>query len=161
VGGSLGAGPVNDVLRESLPRLLPLFDIVHLTGSGKHDPRLTRAGYVQLEYVGAEMGDVLAAADIMLSRAGANAIFEFLALQKPALLVPLTAASSRGDQLQNAEYMKKMGYSAVLPQEEMTVEALTAAIKKLYAERGAYIGKMAVAKADGTDEIVRRICESI
>lgn len=157
MGGSLGAGPLNEALRAALPQLLPFFNIVHLTGKGKADTGFAQNGYRQFEYIGAEMGDLLTAADLVLSRAGANAVFELLALQKTALLVPLPAASSRGDQLQNAHYMQRNGYASVLPQGALTPDRLCTELRNLFAERGSYIARMASARADGTAELVRMI----
>lgn len=120
VGGSLGSRNLNKAVRAALPDLLARYRVAHLCGKGGIDPALDATqGYRQLEYVGAEMADVLAAADLVLSRAGSNAIFEFLALQKPHLLVPLPLSASRGDQILNAKAFAAEGYSRVLPEEEI------------------------------------------
>lgn len=120
MGGSLGSRNLNAALRAALPGLLARYRIAHLCGKGGLDPALEGIpGYRQLEFVSAEMPDVLAAADLILSRAGSNAIFEFLALQKPNLLVPLPLSASRGDQILNARAFAAQGYSRVLPEEEI------------------------------------------
>lgn len=120
MGGSLGSRNLNAAVRAALPGLLARYRIAHLCGKGGIDPALEgRAGYRQLEYVSAEMPDVLAAADLVLSRAGSNAIFEFLALQKPNLLVPLSLKASRGDQILNAKAFAAEGFSRVLAEEEI------------------------------------------
>lgn len=161
MGGSLGAQAVNEALRAALPTLLATFDIVHLCGKGKKDETHTEAGYLQYEYVADEMKDLLQAADVVLSRAGANAVFELLALKKPALLVPLPSASSRGDQILNAGYFEKNGYAKRLFQEDMTAETLTEALLKLYRERETYRKAMESAEAvDGTELILARIKEA-
>ncbi|MCL2671035.1 MAG: undecaprenyldiphospho-muramoylpentapeptide beta-N-acetylglucosaminyltransferase [Clostridiales bacterium] len=160
-GGSLGAGFLNETLRAALPRLLASFDIVQITGKGKVDESFAQEGYKQFEYVGPEMGDLFAAADLVLARAGANTVFELTALQKPALLIPLPATSSRGDQLHNAEYMRRNGYAEVLMQEQTTPELLVATLQILYTNRGPYIARMAAARADGTREIVRMIEKTV
>lgn len=158
VGGSLGAQKVNDALREALPLLLPDFDIVHLCGKGKVEPNLAVEGYLQYEYINEEMADLLALSDVVLSRAGANAIFELLALRKPMLLVPLPSASTRGDQLLNAAYFAKMGYAAVLQQEKMTSVKLGEALHALYRNRAAYVKAMEKAEnVDGTQPILNLI----
>ena len=159
MGGSQGAGPVNEILREALPQLLPTFDIVHLCGKGKVAAELKLPGYVQFAYVNREMPDLLTLADVVLSRAGANSVFELLALQKPAVLVPLPLYASRGDQIQNASYMAEREYAVHLPQEEMTADVLTAALNNLYVQRRSYAIRMRGAKADGTDRIAGLICE--
>ncbi len=99
IGGSLGAANVNKAVRDALPRLLEDFQVVHLCGKDKIDNLLlTTSGYKQFEYVKTELKDLFAMADIVISRAGANSICELLALKKPNVLIPLPAASSRGDQ---------------------------------------------------------------
>lgn len=161
MGGSLGAQAVNEALRAALPTLLDTFDIVHLCGKGKLDETHTESGYLQYEYVSGEMKDLLAAADVVLSRAGANAVFELLALKKPSLLVPLPSASSRGDQILNAGYFQKNGYAERLLQEDMTPETLTDALLTLYRDRAAYVEAMEQATAvDGTERILKRIQEA-
>jgi len=120
MGGSLGSRNLNAAVRAALPGLLARYRIAHLCGKGGIDPALEgRAGYRQLEYVSAEMPDVLAAADLVLSRAGSNAIFEFLALRKPNLLVPLPLTASRGDQILNAKAFEAEGFSRVLAEEDI------------------------------------------
>ncbi|HKP97931.1 MAG TPA: undecaprenyldiphospho-muramoylpentapeptide beta-N-acetylglucosaminyltransferase [Fibrobacteria bacterium] len=120
VGGSLGSRNLNKAVRAVLPDLLERYRVAHLCGKDGLDPALDGTpGYRQLEFVSAEMPDVLAAADAVLSRAGSNALFEFLALQKPHLLVPLPLTASRGDQILNARAFAAEGYSRVLPEEEM------------------------------------------
>ena len=155
VGGSLGAQAVNEALREALPLLLPTFDVVHLCGKGKAEPGLTVEGYRQYEYINEEMADLLAMADVVLSRAGANAVFELLALQKPMLLVPLTAKSSRGDQLLNADYFSARGYAKTLLQSDMTAATLSEALLEVYRDRETYRAAMEKAEnVDGTQPIL-------
>ncbi|MDE6636218.1 MAG: undecaprenyldiphospho-muramoylpentapeptide beta-N-acetylglucosaminyltransferase [Lachnospiraceae bacterium] len=143
VGGSLGAVAVNNMVRDALPELLRRYQIVHLCGNGKIDDSLVGLeGYVQFEYIRKEMCDLMTAADIIISRAGANAICEILALNKPNLLVPLPAASSRGDQVLNAESFERQGFSVVIKEEQLTTGMLIDEVDKLYNNREAYISKM-------------------
>ena len=161
VGGSLGAQAVNDALRQALPLLLPDFDVVHLCGKGKAEPKLSVPGYVQYEYIDAEMADILAMADVVLSRAGANAVFELLALKKPMVLVPLTAKSSRGDQLLNADYFESRGYAKKLLQSDMTPVTLSEAVHAVYRDRETYRAAMEHAEnVDGTQPILNLILEA-
>lgn len=161
MGGSLGAQRLNELLREALPELLKQFDIIHLCGKGKVDESISRDGYVQYAYIEEELPDLLALSDIVLSRAGANAVFELLALNKPALLIPLPKASTRGDQILNANYFQKKGYSAVLPQDNATAEALTVALKELYMNRDAYRKRMEQdTQSDGTEAILTILHET-
>ena len=141
-GGSLGAANVNKLVREALPLLLPNFDVIHLCGKGKADETIKDNGYRQFEYVGDEMPDVFAAADIVISRAGANAISEISALAKPNILIPLTLSQSRGDQILNAASFEKQGFSYVLEEEKTTPEMLSEAVKLVYENRDKYIEAM-------------------
>lgn len=143
VGGSLGAAAVNSMVRDALPELLRRYQIVHLCGNGKLDNSLVGVeGYVQFEYIKKEMCDLMTAADIIISRAGANAICEILALNKPNLLIPLPAASSRRDQVLNAESFERQGFSVVIKEEQLTTGTLIDEVDKLYNNRETYIKKM-------------------
>ncbi|MDD3920084.1 MAG: glycosyltransferase, partial [Eubacteriales bacterium] len=156
IGGSLGAQAVNDALREALPELLQYFNIVHLCGKGKLDASLEgKPGYVQYEYISKELPDLFAMADVVLSRAGANAIFELLALHKPSVLVPLPLSASRGDQLQNAAYFEKKCYAYVLPQEQLSTQSLSVALREAYMNMNFYKNAMEQEpNADGTEAVL-------
>ena len=133
IGGSLGAVSVNEQVRHALPGLLENFDVAHICGKGNLDETLSDTkGYKQFEYLQSELRHLFACCDIVISRAGANAICELLALKKPALLIPLPTAGSRGDQLLNAESFEKQGFSLVLREEDMTDETLIDSVKELY-----------------------------
>ncbi len=142
IGGSLGAAAVNDAVRAALPELLTTYDVIHLCGKGKTDPSAGFPGYVQYEYIKDELPDLFALADIAVSRAGANAICELLALRKPNLLIPLSARASRGDQILNARSFEKQGFSMVMEEEDVTTLKLIDAIKTLYADREKYRAAM-------------------
>ena len=136
IGGSLGAASVNEHVRKILPELLKDFQVVHLCGKGKLDTSLQNTeGYVQYEYIKEELPDLFALADVVISRAGANAICELSALHKPNLLIPLSANASRGDQILNARSFEKQGYSMVLEEEEITDQKLLDTIRQLYKNR--------------------------
>lgn len=133
IGGSTGALKVNEAVRNLLPTLLKRFQVIHLCGKGKMDPDYQgMKGYVQFEYISTELSDLFAAADLVISRAGANAICELLALKKPNILIPLSAAASRGDQILNAESFEHQGYSYVIKEEELTNETLLAGVNYVY-----------------------------
>lgn len=143
IGGSLGSVVVNQHLRAILPDLLQTFQIVHLCGKDNLDPNLEHMkGYRQYTYLGPELPDVFAMTDLVLSRAGANAICEISALAKPNLLIPLSAKASRGDQILNARSFEKQGFSMVLEEEELTDERLLQTILELYQNRDQYITAM-------------------
>lgn len=144
IGGSLGAASVNDNVRKILPELLKEFQVVHLCGKGKTDESLNgTAGYVQYEYIQDELPDLFAMADIVISRAGANAICEIRELHKPNLLIPLSAKASRGDQILNARSFERQGFSKVLEEEEITEEKLLETIRQLYTDHQKYTDAMA------------------
>lgn len=143
VGGSLGSVAVNDAVRSVLPELLQSFQVVHLCGKGKVDESLKGLqGYAQFEYIKDELKDLFALTDLVISRAGANAICELLALHKPNLLIPLSANASRGDQILNARSFERQGYSVVLEEEELNHDVLLDAIMNLYQNRETYIQAM-------------------
>ncbi len=139
IGGSLGAANVNKAVRDALPRLLEDFQVVHLCGKDKIDNLLLATpGYRQFEYIKAELKDLFAMADIVISRAGANSICELLALKKPNILIPLPAASSRGDQLLNAASFEAQGFSIVINEDDLTTELLSAKVHELFSNRQSY-----------------------
>lgn len=139
-GGSTGAQAINRALREALPQLTEVFQVLHLCGAGNLDSMLNGTpGYCQVEYLNEEMADAFACADILISRAGSNTVCEILALKKPCLLIPYPKAASRGDQLLNADSLKKRGLADVLLQEDMTADELVKRIVALYHDRGRLI----------------------
>ncbi len=154
IGGSLGAVAVNEAIRNNLDELLKTFQVVHLCGKDKVDHKYDgRPGYVQFEYIQDELKDLFAIANIVVSRAGANAICEIVALKKPSLLIPLSKAASRGDQILNARSFEKQGFCEVLEEEEISAEPglFMEKINTLYNENELYID--AIEKAGTTDAV--------
>lgn len=130
MGGSQGSVGLNQVIRRALPQLCEKFQVIHLCGKAKIDVNyFNNADYCQFEYANKELADLFAASDLVISRAGANALYEILALEKPHILIPLSAKASRGDQIQNARYFKQQGISQVIDEEFLSVENLMQAIK--------------------------------
>lgn len=143
MGGSLGAVAINNCVRKALPELLSRYQVVHLCGKGNLDKSLENMdGYVQFEYIDKALPDLFAMSTMVISRAGANAICEIVSLAKPNLLIPLSAAASRGDQILNARSFEKQGYSMVLEEEQVTVETLLKNIDLLYDKQVSYIHAM-------------------
>ena len=161
MGGSIGAASINTAVRDNLEALTARFNIIHLCGKGKlsEEPaHVANTSYRQFEFVSDPLPDYLALAELIISRAGANAIHEFLALKKPMLLIPLPLSASRGDQILNAESFQKRGFARVLEEEKITAESFVAAVNGLYDARGEYIDAMDHADSiDGTE----KICEMI
>jgi len=161
MGGSLGAQRLNELVRAALPALCERYEVVHLCGRGKNDCGCILCGYSQYEYIDKELPDLFALSDVVLSRAGANSVFELLALHKPSVLVPLTSASTRGDQLLNARYFEKKGYAKAIDQNAATPESLAAAVDEVYQARARYAAAMCEdARADGTEAILAIIKEA-
>lgn len=143
MGGSLGSVAVNNAVRSILPQLLPDFQVVHLCGKNHLDASLQNTpGYVQYEYISEELKDLFAMTDLMISRAGANAICEIAAMKKPNILIPLSAAASRGDQILNAASFKKQGFSEVIQEEEITDQLLLDTIHQVFNNKETYISAM-------------------
>lgn len=143
IGGSLGAASVNQAVREALPDLLQDFQVVHICGKEKMDNMLlNQPGYKQFEYIKTELKDIFAMADIVISRAGANAICELLALKKPNILIPLPSKSSRGDQLLNAKSFEAQGFSIVIDEDDLTEKLLVEKVHELYFTRQTYVDAM-------------------
>jgi UDP-N-acetylglucosamine--N-acetylmuramyl-(pentapeptide) pyrophosphoryl-undecaprenol N-acetylglucosamine transferase len=159
IGGSLGSVTVNNAVRGILPKLLKNYQIIHICGKGNLDESLIgTSGYVQYEYVDAPLKDLFAAADLMISRAGANAICEILALRKPNILIPLTAAASRGDQILNARSFAKQGFSYLLEEETLSGDSLLQAVSDTFANRQIYISKMEQSELhDAVNTIIEKI----
>ena len=159
MGGSSGAQSVNKALRDALPQLLPDFDVAHLCGKGNLDASLEGTpGYTQLEFLDADLPDALAATDLVLSRAGSNALMEFQALDKPMLLIPYPKGASRGDQILNAQSFERRGLCKVLLQENMTADSLVKALRETWAARDAL---KAAVKAAPPANATARIMELI
>ena len=161
MGGSLGSKVINDVIRENLDEILTKFNVIHICGKGNLDSKLqSYTGYKQFEFVSDELPHLMKAADYIVSRAGANSIFEFLALKKPTLLIPLSRKASRGDQILNANSFKKEGYSLVLEEEEITKESFLSYLEELRTRKKELIGKMNAKQGEvGTSAVIKTIME--
>lgn len=161
IGGSLGAASINKAVREALPRLLTDFQVVHICGKDKIDNMLLHVeGYIQFEYIKAELKDLFAMADVVISRAGANSICELLALKKPNLLVPLSTGSSRGDQILNARSFESQGFSMVIDDDYLSPDLLAEKVVELYFTRQTYIDAMGKSGQLGAIKAIMNLIES-
>lgn len=156
-GGSQGAQAINKTLKEALPELLKDFEILHICGKGNLNKGKLPNGYYQKEFI-LNMEDAFAVADVCISRAGANTIFEILASNKPSVLIPLPKISSRGDQILNAEYFYKKGLVHILNQELLTKESIILAINSAYSNREKISAKI---KKFNNQNANKKICEII
>lgn len=156
MGGSTGAKALNDAVIKALPELTKNYNIINIVGKGKGS-NTSMKGYYPLEYV-SHIEDIFAISDYIVSRAGSNAIFEFVALKKPTILVPLPKGASRGDQIENAKSFESQGLTHTLYQEDITTESLLKAIEKLKQDSPRLIQNMSKAKLqDGADNLLKEI----
>lgn len=155
MGGSLGSAKLNDTIRTHLKELTSRYQIIHLCGKGNLDSTITSSRYCQLEYAKDELPHLLAAADFVVSRAGANSIFELVALGKPNILVPLSRQASRGDQILNAQSFEKQGFSLVIQEEDFNLQTLQENLASLESQKEQFIKAMSESEIrDGTNNIL-------
>lgn len=153
-GGSTGAQALNDVVFSSLPVLTKKYNVIHLVGKNKGDKKYANTkNYCQMEFC-PDIEHLFAVSDVVVSRAGSNAIFELLALNKKMILVPLPKGTSRGDQVENAKYFKEKNYAEVIFQEDLTPETLITALDNAQKKSRALV---APEKINGTENIVKVI----
>lgn len=163
IGGSLGSKAINEALRKCINELLVKFNVIHICGKGNLEGSLAnKSGYLQFEYVSEELPHLMALSDIVISRAGANVIFELLALKKLNILIPLSKNASRGDQVLNAQSFEKAGYSKIIQEEELNTKILLEAINEVLLNEMNYISAMKKSEtSDGVGNIVKAILNSI
>lgn len=138
VGGSLGAQSLNKAVQKNIDTLLQKFQIIHICGKNQKTD-LQRDGYAQFEFVDKEFKDLLAATDIVVTRSGSNAIFEFWSLNIPMLLVPLPSNASRGEQSSNAQNFQSKGFAEILLDKDLSQDGLLVAqIDKMYQNLDTY-----------------------
>lgn len=143
IGGSSGSVRVNEAVWSCIEDITKKYNVIHLCGKGKmNDSYKNVPNYVQFEYIKQELANLLALSDVVVSRAGANAICELLALRKPSVLIPLSLEASRGDQILNAQSFAKSGYSKLLMEEDVNEASLIDAINEVYDNRDIYIKAM-------------------
>ncbi len=160
IGGSSGAQAINKAVREALPKLTGCFQVLHICGKGNLDSEYEGTkNYHQYEYLDEDLKHAYACADVLISRAGSNALCEILALKKPALLIPYPKGASRGDQILNANSFQQRGLSRVLMQEDMTPDTLVdSVINNVYKKRGELIDAMErEASSDGVANVMALI----
>ena len=164
LGGSLGSAQINELLGCVLDRLLESCDVVHQTGAHR-DGRIVAAGrkgaYYATPFFTEELPDVLAAADLVVSRAGAGTVWENFTAGKAAVLVPLGAAGSRGDQLRNAELCRARGAAKVLEPNEASPERLLSTLLALIHNHGEREQLARRARAMAVPEAAARIAEIV
>ena len=162
IGGSSGSVRVNEAIWSCIEEITKTYNVIHLCGKGKtNDKYKNIPNYVQYEYVKQELAGMLALADVVVSRAGANAICELLALRKPSVLIPLSLEASRGDQILNAQSFEKSGYAKLLMEEDVTDSTLTAAINEVFANRDKYIKAMELSATTDSITLITDMIEEL
>lgn len=158
IGGSTGAKSLNDFIFNNIDTLTKSYNVIHITGKNKNnytDKKINN--YFPIEYV-SDIENYLSLADIIISRAGSNAIFEFLALKKPMILIPLPLDQSRGDQILNADYFSKNGLAEVIYQEKLNYKTLEEKLNYINNNKNKIIKNLNNYKLDnGTNIILKEI----
>lgn len=156
-GGSLGAMPINKIVWQIANILAKDYYVIHQVGKNNINKDINVSGYHQIEFAN-NMDAIIRRADIVISRAGSNTIFELAKYNKPMLLIPLPKGASRGDQIENAKYFNSIGYAKILFQDELDAERLLLCINNLYKNKNEYIKTLKNAKLpDGTENIMQVI----
>ncbi|SHJ69171.1 UDP-N-acetylglucosamine-N-acetylmuramylpentapeptide N-acetylglucosamine transferase [Hathewaya proteolytica DSM 3090] len=163
IGGSLGAKCINEIVRKNIQNLLKEYNIIHICGKGNMDTSIEKMeGYYEVEYANEELKHFMNAADYIISRAGANFIFEILSLKKPNLLIPLSKKASRGDQILNAESFRKKGYSIVIEEENLNSDILMEKLQELRKNQEVFIKNMENSNlGNATEKILQLIEKSL
>ncbi len=168
-GGSQGAKSINLAAVEAFSERPRAFHVLHIAGKrdfAEFERRLAAAShrdrYTLLEYE-PNLGDALAAADLVLARSGGS-IFEALAAGRPAILVPYPFATA-DHQAANAEWMRAAGAATVIPDAELDAERLTAEVSAVLGD-GVRLEEMAaaaraLAKPDAARRIAAEVLEAI
>ena len=138
LGGSSGAKQINELVEKNLRWLCDRFVVVHQTGlvnSNQNQENKLKEMYSEdyrpFAFIYKEMPDVLSCADVILSRAGANSIWEAAVLNKPMVLIPLCGSGTRGDQVDNAKFFEDKGAAKVLLGDDVTSENLQKSLESL------------------------------
>ncbi|MDD4290974.1 MAG: UDP-N-acetylglucosamine--N-acetylmuramyl-(pentapeptide) pyrophosphoryl-undecaprenol N-acetylglucosamine transferase [Clostridia bacterium] len=157
LGGSLGAKALNNIVTDNIGALTAEYDFCLISGKGKRS-EVCGKGFCQVEFTD-RIQDLYLAADVVVCRAGANSLFELLALNKRLILIPLEK-QSRGEQKQNAAFLEQRGYATVIEEGKLSVELLLAEIKKAIATIPKKPEFQIDAKRDIVDYIIRAVEEN-
>lgn len=159
IGGSLGSQTINSTVFGTLGTLTQKYNVLHIVGKNNLKPQVKMQNYVQVEYIN-NVEDAFDFADVVITRGGANVLFELLAIKKPMLIIPLGKQESRGDQILNANYFKEKGYANVLMEEKLTPKTLLNKIDETFADSHELVKKMKTYNKNGAKEIASLIKKS-
>lgn len=135
LGGSGGAKEINRLVDENLAWLCERFVVVHIRGKQGEKDAPTNSYYHPYAFIYEQIADVLAASDIVLSRAGASSVWESAVLKKPMILIPLSRSGTRGDQEENAAFFASSGGAHVLTGQDVNSEKLKEKLTLLLDEK--------------------------
>ncbi|MBO5607889.1 MAG: UDP-N-acetylglucosamine--N-acetylmuramyl-(pentapeptide) pyrophosphoryl-undecaprenol N-acetylglucosamine transferase [Treponema sp.] len=166
LGGSLGARQINNLVTENIDWLTERFEVVHQTGAAfaETHPEVfstAKEGYHPYTFIYSQMPSVIQAADVILSRAGANSLWECAVSSKPMVLVPLCGSGTRGDQVDNARYFESVGAAKALIGEDASSNPLKKALESLLPEEERRKFSDGCKKICGSSMPARRIAEII
>ncbi len=141
MGGSLGAKNINNTIYNNINNLVEQFNVIHICGKNNlpnFDVEKYRGQYYIFEYLNEGISYLMSISDLIVSRAGVNSIWEILLMKKPAILIPLSAKNSRGDQIHNAKYFEKMNVVDVISDDELNFNILNEKIGLVLANSEKY-----------------------
>ncbi|QQO08232.1 undecaprenyldiphospho-muramoylpentapeptide beta-N-acetylglucosaminyltransferase [Breznakiella homolactica] len=161
LGGSQGALEINELVKKCLPSLTETFTVVHQTGSSWDGAPGGSEWYKPHAYIGEEMPDVLAAADLVLGRSGAGTVWECATEGKPMVLIPLRGSGTRGDQVENAEVFRKAGAALVLDGGDINEKKLESLLLNLGRDTEKLHSMAAASAAMGRTDAARIVSDAI
>lgn len=168
LGGSSGARQINNLIFDNLDWLCQHFSVVHQTGLLNNDEnredelkKLYGDSYKPYQFIYEQMPDVVAASDIVLSRAGANSIWEAAVLHKPMLLIPLCGSGTRGDQVDNARFFEENNCALVLVGEDAKADKMKEELTKLLNENTRKNLSESLKKLTGSQKAAQKIAEIV
>lgn len=155
-GGSLGSLTINKAIWKNVNALTNKYNILHIVGKNNLNSEININNYIQVEYA-SNIQDFFSASDMVITRGGSNAIWELFAIKKPMLIIPLKKGESRGDQILNAQYFKKMGYATVLYEENLNTLSLNNSIEQTLKNKQKLVQTMNKKFVNGTQKIIEQI----
>lgn len=160
-GGSLGSRFLNKKIWSEINELTEKYFVIHLTGKNNFNEKLQNVkDYVQIEF-SLDIGTILSCADIVVSRAGSNTIFELAVMKKPMLLVPLPKGNSRGDQVDNAKYFNEQGLANFVTEEQLESEPILKFITQTFKEKNELIKNINNHNITvGNKKIIKILCKT-
>ncbi len=162
VGGSLGAQKINEIIWENINKLCQEYIIFHIVGKNKQNKEIKNNNYYQIEFAN-DIENYFACADLVISRAGSNTIFELLSIHKPTILIPLPKSKySRGDQVDNAKYFEENKLAKIIYEDNLNLTNINKEIKHILKNKEQIIANMQNYKnSRGNGKIIELINKTI